>query len=1081
MPNLITNQKKFLSEVINNVLPSSQRLYFLVGYFYFSGFGEIYKNVVDKEMKILVGLDIEKDFFNKVKEVEIIQDIGGQISGKRIRDNFNKSLTDFINDTDYFDTPEKQEAFRLFIGKIKDGTLEIKKTKNPNHAKLYLFENKKEFNQGGEFVGTMITGSSNLTRAGLVGQEEINVIFRDANYNEGKEIFDKLLNDSVEIVNKDNIETFLNEVVENIWIDKFPKPFLLYVRVLAEYFSFNKEKGAIKFPEDITKGKYFNLKYQTDAVQQALAMIKKHDGVIVSDVVGLGKSIIASAIAYNLGLKTIIIAPPHLKSQWEDYIHDFWVNAKIYGSGSVWKAIEEDDGEKPKLIIVDEAHRYRNPNTNDYGNLHKLCQGNKVVLLTATPFNNRPQDIFSMIKLFQVPMKSTIQTVDNLAYRFRELIKEDKAIKKSQKEGKETDTVLKERIRKLADQIRDIISPLLIRRSRLDLNAIKEYKDDLEVQNISFPKVNDPEILEYDLEDVSKLYEETLKEIAPLEEDKGFIGARYKPSNYIKDIEKYKDKITEEFGDEVLFKQSQKNLAKFMKHLLVGRFESSVFAFQQTLDSLIVSSELIEDWYERLGKVPIWKKGVLPDVDSLMESTGEDLEEELKEINFDQALEKYAEKGLRTIEKNELKKSFLEDLKKDIALLKKIREEWFSDGKIKNDPKLKYFSKIIKEKLAKEPKRKIIVFTEYADTANYLYESLKNELRVFKYTSKDSSSDNKKTIRENFDANCKIQKDDFDILIGTDAISEGVNLHRAGAVFNYDIPYNPTRVIQRVGRINRINKKVFDELFIYNFFPTSTGERETRKRQISTLKLAIVQALLGEDTKILTSDEEIQSFYRDQFRESMGAQEEKNWDVKYVNFLNALKKSQPKIIDEAFKMAKRVRIKRTVRKEREGVIIFGKKGEDYAFKLGISPKECVTISPTEALNLFEAEITEKSEKPSKDFEPIYQYVKNNLFTKKTEVPYDRGVQEAIAKIEVLKEKLPKKKDYLDDLYYVLKFLDTLPERFAKQIRAISEKNLDEDIKALEKEVNHQYLMDIIDKAKAIEEGGEVLILSEELI
>ena len=130
-----------------------------------------------------------------------------------------------------------------------------------------------------------------------------------------------------------------------------------------------------------------------------------------------------------------------------------------------------------------------------------------------------------------------------------------------------------------------------------------------------------------------------------------------------------------------------------------------------------------------------------------------------------------------------------------------------------------------------------------------------------KYTSRENKNV-KKTIELNFDAGKKtdIQQNDYDVLAATDAISEGYNLHRAGTVFNYDIPYNPTRVIQRVGRINRINKKVFERLFIYNYFPTAIGEGETRAKEIATLKMAMINAIIGEDTKVLTGDIELKSF-----------------------------------------------------------------------------------------------------------------------------------------------------------------------------------------------------------------------------
>ena len=138
-----------------------------------------------------------------------------------------------------------------------------------------------------------------------------------------------------------------------------------------------------------------------------------------------------------------------------------------------------------------------------------------------------------------------------------------------------------------------------------------------------------------------------------------------------------------------------------------------------------------------------------------------------------------------------------------------------------------------------------------------------NPLKVMKFTSEDATTANREKIRLNFDAGLpkELQKDDFDILIATDAISEGYNLNRAGEIFNYDIPYNPTRVIQRIGRINRINKNVFSHLYIFNFFPTEVGEAETRTREISTLKMAMIHAIMGEDTKVLTSDEEVQSFF----------------------------------------------------------------------------------------------------------------------------------------------------------------------------------------------------------------------------
>jgi len=1075
MPEFITNQEKLLSDVVNNILPSSKNLYFLVGYFYFSGFEQIYKNVGDKQVKILVGLEIESNLKRRLKECEFIQP--QSISRGEVRKNYYKSLVDIFNDTDFFDTKEKQEAFKIFLKKIKDGSLEIKKTLQPNHAKLYIFENTDEHSQGGEFPGTIITGSSNLSSSGFKDRFEINVLSHDkATYQQALSMFKALWDDAVTIVDKNNIKEFLYNVVEKIWIDKIPNPFLLYVRVLEEFFPGLRQTG-LSLPGEITKGRFIDLKYQEDAIKRAINILKKHNGVIVADVVGLGKSIIASCIAHNLKMRAIIIAPPHLVNQWEDYRYDFDFNAKIYSSGKIEQALLENNGEEEKLIIIDEAHKYRNELTDDYANLHKLCQQNKVILLSATPFNNRPQDVFSMVRLFQVPARSTLQTVDNLSFQFRYLISEYKKIREFQRKSPKEEVIIKTKVQEIANKIREILYPLIIRRSRLDLDAIKEYKDDLKQQKMSFPKVNDPEILDYDLGPLSALYEETLEMISPEEGEGDFQGTRYKPVNYI--LPDYREAIAKRLGiEENLLRGTQTEVAMFMRRLLVRRFESSIFAFKSTLEHIIYSSEQIYKWYEKVGKIPIYKKGNLPDIDSLTESTGEDLEEELQNIDLDEQLKEYEDKGLWFIYKKEISPQFIEDLKQDIKVLKEIRERWFKKG-LPLDPKLDWFIKIVKQKLHKEPHRKIVVFTEFADTAQHLYDQLKDKLKVFKYSASDASEKNKNIIKENFDAGYQKQRNEYDVLIATDAISEGFNLHRAGAVFNYDIPYNPTRVIQRVGRINRINKKVFDELFIYNFFPTATGERETRVRQISTLKIAMVHALFGEDTKVLTSEEELNSYFVKEFKDAYEGQEELSPEAKHEDYIRRLRSSKPEVIEEALSIPKRVRIMRQADKGRKGVVVFGCKGDEYVFKFGSKPGDCVSLGIAEGLSLFEAELGEESQKTSDNFCAIYDQMKDKLFSKKTEVSLDQGKRETISKIEALIKQVPELKDYLTDLLSVIKDYDSLPDKYAKLIRQIRLEKLKDDLQNLTEQVPHEYLRSIVQRVRTIDEEEESLILSEE--
>ena len=499
--NLITNQDKFLSEVINNILPGCDKAYFLVGYFYFSGFQEIYEQLRDKHLRILVGLDIERSLANGIREI----DDYSQKTKTRVqtRDEYYQGLVDIFNNTDFFDTARQIEAFKLFCDKISNGTLEIRKTQDPNHAKLYLFEYKPENQSITQQPGQMITGSSNLSVAGLKGRIELNTILRDPiYYNEGKELFDRLWDTAVPVADLDHLPEFIEKVIKKIWMEKLYSPYAMFIRVLQEYFSQPDDKNLLK-PSDITDGTYTDLKYQIDAVQMAMKAIENHDGVIIADVVGLGKSIIASTVARNLHLRTIIVSPPHLKQQWEDYRDQFGFTASVFSSGKIESALDHyrmiARNNEQFLIIVDEAHKYKNEEIRDYSILHDLCMGNKVMLLTATPFNNRPSDIFSMLKLFQIPSKSTLKTVDDLGAAFRELIKNYEDMADAQRKKTMSEDEIKVESQRIAKQIRSIISPLVIRRSRLDLDEIPAYKADLKAQKIQTVIPEDPVSLTYNL------------------------------------------------------------------------------------------------------------------------------------------------------------------------------------------------------------------------------------------------------------------------------------------------------------------------------------------------------------------------------------------------------------------------------------------------------------------------------------------------------------------------------------------------------------------------------------------------------
>lgn len=937
-------------------------------------------------------------------------------------------------------------------------------------------------NEGGELPGVLITGSSNLSYQGLKGRLELNARFNDKqDYEEGKKLFDELWESSVVVASKDNLDEWNNKVMARIWYDKIYSPYLMYVRVLKEYFNIPTSENLLT-PYDITEGRYSNLRYQTDAVQMAINALNNHNGAIVADVVGLGKSVIASTIARNLRLRTIIVCPPHLYKQWEGYRDEFGFTASVFSAGKIEDAVLHyqelvKDGEQ-FLIIIDEAHRFRNEYTQDYALLHNLCFGNKVLLLTATPFNNQPADIYALIKLFQIPTNSTLKTVENLGASFKDLINKYKKLREEQREGKKTDEEIKTQVNDMAKKIRSIISPLVVRRSRLDLQGIPEYADDLKQQNIQLVMPNDPEELEYDLSELKDLYMTTLDRINKSEGSSDdvyrFKAARYSPVLYIK--EESKDKLAKELEDKTgvkfnLLLGRQTNISSFMRHLLVARFESSVAAFKASLGYMIQSSEHMLRWIDQRRKIPVFKKGNLPDVSAFYDTSDDGMEE------IEELFEKYEARGFFEIDMKYVKDSFVTDVKADVQLLKNLQEQWFGkDNMIKSDPKLDSFIRIVRKQMKNDPNRKLVVFSEFADTVNYLGKALVNAgLPAMKYTSADATSADKDLIRANFDAGLKpaLQQNDFCILVATDAISEGYNLHRAGAIFNYDIPYNPTRVIQRIGRINRINKKVFDQLYIYNYFPTDVGEAETRTKEISTLKMAMIHAIMGEDTKALTKEEDLQAYFKERYRKELSRNEEESWDTPYRKLLNSLKGTD--VYNNALELPHRARTARSVNKPKKGVLMFGRKGDDFVFKIGDASNPPAMISAEEAISLFEADINEKPVDLSKNFDAVYQLVKSSLFSSEVKDRNEKEQINALAKIKVLMSKQALSKDYLEDLAQVVRAdaLSGYEIRFINQL-------MPKDAPKLPLKISAEYLARIIGYQNKVDDGEETLILSEEL-
>lgn len=1084
------NFDKEIKNIVENIIPGCSTINIRVGYFFFSGFSLISKAIAAKNVKILVGIGADQKIVNLKKNIE-----------KRRIEWFERFVQK-VDEDNILGKSDEQEAYFIFKEKLLNGSLQIRQQNEEDHSKEFIFEFTKKYASEKKCPGNTLSGSTNLSESGFILRGELNHLFDEEDeFKIANDTFKNKWNNSIPLIDKvdskQTVDDFL-KYSKRFHFEQTPKPYYMFVRILDEYFK-DRSEEEIKYPKTITKNYFENYKYQKDAISKGIDIVKEHNGVLLSDVVGLGKSIIASSIAHNLKLKTIVICPPHLEDQWRKYLLTFDVNHEVYRSGSVHKALDDlEDVPGQKLIIVDEVHKFRNDETKDYLNLYQLChstsdgQPNKVLLLSATPFNNRPKDTFSLLKLFQIPTRSTLQTINNLTEYFEELTKKYNKLKNEQDNKKRDSNEIKKDLDILGSQIRNLISPVMIRRSRLDLEKIKAYDDDLKKQGIRFPIVKDPILLTYKLNEIEEIYKNTLKLITPTSKDNKYKCARYKPISYVKPENLDEILIRAELEkDEVKLRlpKEQQNIADFIKRLMVRRFESSSYSFYKTLSKMISSSEKIINFYEKGGFIPIYRKGELPDVEEIFDLGTEDNTDidnldniENDKINKLPRIEKLKEKGLWWILRKELKTNYIVDVKKDLSVLLSIKQNWeIINKKGFIDPKVKEFKNEISHQIKKDSKRKIIVFTEFSDTANYLYKEMKKDnFRVDIYTSKESTNKkNKNRINENFDASVKDdkQKNDFDILIATDAISEGFNLHRGGTIFNYDIPYNPTRVVQRFGRINRISKKqLFKELYIYNYFPTETGESELNMRGITGLKKMMFNSIFGEDTRVLTKNEDLSSFFKDEFEKLY--KETESPETHFENIIYELRDYSPEIIMEAQSIAKRVKSKRKIKKY-EGFIAFSKKGDIPKFTFLNIDQKFRNINDIDALKIYEADKKENYLPFDKKYNFLYEKLESKIFEEKPVKPFSKKRIKLIEKLELV-SLTSKYNEYYQMMFKVVRELGGLTPFQEKLIRNTSEKNFDKNIKKIQEIIPKKFLKNLINTYDNINKKNETLIITQQL-
>jgi len=1060
----ITNEKtKTLKKRLTELIEHSEELKFLVGFFYFSGWSQIYESLKDRddlEIKVLVGLDVDKKLFSIMEYAQQ----GDEKTNEEKADDFFESLSIAIN-SEQLDNEDFYRQVDLFVKLVEQDKLKIKKTQEPNHAKLYIFKIKEHLS--GIADCKFITGSSNLTKAGISEQNEFNVEIGDYGTDKAQEYFDGLWETALKITEEPQRKKDLLELIHNRSQAALVTPFEAYVKVLKTYIDLQKQRQIKPHVSKLLEDRgYKSYSYQSDAVNQALTIIDNYNGVIIADVVGLGKSVIASMIAKNMGKRGLIICPPGLigdksiPSGWNQYIHDFqlydWV---IYSSGDLEGAHKylQLYGEDIEVLIVDEAHRYRNQDTQSYEILSAICSKRQVMLLTATPFNNSPADIFSLLKLFIVPGKSKITLDENLDARFSHYEKKFRMLsfisknhnspideKRSKAEGYYKQlfdslpidmSVVQGQSRHLADEIRAVLEPIMIRRNRLDLKNDPVYSK--EVTELS--EVQNPVELFFELtKEQSEFYDDVINEYFC--EEGRFTGAIYQPFSYEKKVDE--DELDEE-GNRIF--QQQRNLFDFMRRLLVKRFESSFGSFSQSIENFITVHKCVKKFIEKTeGKYVLERKIV----EKAYENDPDELEKAL--LDFAAMIEEITEtkhNRIYDINKFHDKDLFLKNIDSDITLFEQIRTKIAELKLVQNDPKSKKLveeiGKIITAPKESEPQRKVIIFTEYTDTVKHLQPIIEKAFEDTVLTIKGNIGKKQNEIMLNdFDASIASnhQNDNYSILLTSDKLSEGYNLNRAGAVINYDIPWNPTRVIQRVGRINRIGKKVFADLYIYNFFPTEQGSDVVKSRQIASQKMFLIHNTLGEDCKIFDADETPSpaELYK-KINTNPEEMDEENLLTKIRSEFTRITEEHPEVIERVDHLPNRIKTAKSF--DSYNLVVFRRKALGLFIQKSVVDKDAninvQDVLVDNAIELIRCSYDEERLDLSGDFWKHYEKIKEHklkFHTAKNEISLEvkamNNLQSALKNyMSDLEEYLP----FIRDLIKDLRYYHTIPKYSVRRI------------------------------------------------
>ena len=783
-------------------------------------------------------------------------------------------------------TKKDEWTLRRLASQMREGKVTVKLyLREPLHAKLYIAHRPDDnFNP----IQT-IMGSSNLTYAGLTKQGELNAEFADSD--SAKKLsnwFDDRWNDKFCL----DITDDLIKIIDESWAgeDDIP-PYFIYLKT-AYHLSQDARNGINEFvlPPQFRRELF---DFQQTAVKIAARNLNndKRNGAMIGDVVGLGKTITACAIAkiyeMTFASSTLIICPANLQDMWSKYVKKYDLKADIM---SMAKPIDVDNSRYYRLIIVDESHNLRNSSGTRYQNIHRLIEhlDSKVLLLSATPYNKDFSDLGNQLRLF-------IDSDQDLGIRPENLIRELGGEREFQRKYSDINMRSIAAFEKSGnpDDWNELMRLFLVRRTRTFIKENYAKTDETNGRKyLQFPDGTKsyfpdriPCAIKFKTEEgdqFSRLYSSEMIELI-----ESLNLPRYGLINYYDEskatgITKQEQLIIDNLS------KAGKRMMGFCKSTFFKRIDSSGFSFFLTVYRHILRNAVFIYAIDNKLPLPIGDENNLPEEYLEDEDTNETLFENEEnnevicesghEIVFPTDMKVYMSKAkeyydiishknnLSWINHKYFKRTLKQQLNKDCSTLidmLKLCGNWNAD----NDQKLIELRDMLQKKHADD---KVLVFTQYSDTAKYVYRHLKR-MGVEKIACVTGGSQNPTSVVEHFSpmSNEKNYSEDeqYRVLIATDVLSEGQNLQDSHVITNFDLPWAIIRLIQRAGRVDRIGQKS-ETINCYSFFPADGVEEIISLRKRLNDRINENAQIVGSDEIFFEGNEQN---LRDMFNEKSGS------------------------------------------------------------------------------------------------------------------------------------------------------------------------------------------------------------------